>query len=68
MTILIAFQEFQDTSEYVRHELKSLEEQQQALDKVGEKLEIELRRAMGCKGKDDSSSEGSVSPYAKNQN
>ena len=28
-----------------------LEEQQQALDKVGEKLEIELRRAMETKGK-----------------
>ena len=44
------FQELQDTSEYVRQELKSLEEQQKALDKVGEKLEIELRRAMECKG------------------
>jgi len=43
--------EFQDTSEYVREELKVLEEQQEALDKVGEKLETELRRAMGCKGK-----------------
>ncbi|KAL9982226.1 hypothetical protein ACROYT_G004251, partial [Oculina patagonica] len=42
--------EFQDTSEYVRQELKSLEEQQEALDKVGEKLEVELRLAMGCKG------------------
>lgn len=42
--------ELQDTSEYVRQELKSLEEQQEALDKVGEKLEIELRRAMGVKG------------------
>ena len=44
------FQDLQDTSEYVRQELKLLEEQQKALDKVGEKLEIELRRAMECKG------------------
>ena len=43
------FRELQDTSEYVRQELKSLEEQQKALDKVREKLEIELRRAMECK-------------------
>ncbi|XP_068739524.1 EH domain-binding protein 1-like [Montipora capricornis] len=42
--------EFQDTSEYVRQELRSLEEQQEALDKVGEKLEMELRRAMECRG------------------
>jgi len=42
--------EFQDNSEYVREELKVLEEQQEALDKVGEKLETELRQAMECKG------------------
>lgn len=43
--------DLQDTYDYVREELKMLEEQQQALDKVGEKLEIELRRAMETKGK-----------------
>ena len=43
-------QEFQNKSDHLRRELKSLEEEQEALDRVGGKLEMELRRAMQCKG------------------
>jgi hypothetical protein len=43
-------QGFQDTSQYVEHEIAVLEEDRVALDRVAVKLEKELREAMNTEG------------------